>query len=362
VRTYTSPAQSRYVVSQPEVIPAEEEPIVGAESATAMMDPFEDGMPADGSIVFENGGYCHECGEPHPGPCDIHGCYPGPGPEWWGPGYCSPWWWRDTLGCLLSRFEIFLGVHGFKGPADLGRNGNFGFHEGCNFGGPLGDPWGIGYQIGFQAVHSNFSGSQTFGPFRASDRTQIFLTTGLFRRQLSNGFQWAVAFDYLHDSYHGSADLRQLRSETSLVLNCIHELGFWGAYALADDRFSFNFDRQGQESFLDIEPNDIYAFFYRRHFSGGGQGRIWAGFSGQGDGLIGADGTVPLGTNWALQNSFIYLVPKHGNTIEGHRDETWSVTINLVWYPGRAANMIFCDPFYPVLPVADNTQFLLRRP
>lgn len=56
----------------------------------------------------------------------------------------GPLWWvgHPRYRGMLRDLTVFGGVHGFKGPLDQGRNGNFGFHEGVNLGGPLGDPWG----------------------------------------------------------------------------------------------------------------------------------------------------------------------------------------------------------------------------
>jgi hypothetical protein len=48
-------------------------------------------------------------------------------------GDCNPlayWCWWENL-------EVFSGVHGFKGPVDLGVNGNFGFDYGLNWGFPI---------------------------------------------------------------------------------------------------------------------------------------------------------------------------------------------------------------------------------
>lgn len=114
-------------------------------------------------------------------------------------------------------------------------------------------------------------------------------------------------------------------------------------------------------SAITFQPNDIFAGFYRRHFSGGGQGRLWAGATGAGQAVIGGEATVPLGTNWALQNNFVYAIPKTAASSGGQREETWSATISLVWYPGRAARCVFHDPFQPLFDVGDNSAFLVRR-
>ena len=299
-------------------------------------EPF-DPMPMEGV------GCGHEpCGAPGAG-CgpDCGGCGQcfGQGGCFAGPQGCWPGWW-------LRNFSLFAGVHGFKGPLDFGANGNFGVHEGLNFGGPLGGPCGIGYQVGFQAVHSNFSGPDA-GP--GSGRDQTFFTAGIFRRAVCGGLQWGVVFDLLHDSYFASTELKQIRAELALVRAGCREIGFWGAFGVGDDALTDQ---------LALEPTDLFAFFYRRHFSGGGQGRVWTGVTGQGDALLGADCTIPLGTSWALENNFSYLIPKEGSRAGGWQQESWSVMIQLVWYPGRPASCVLKNPYHPLLNVADNSVFM----
>ena len=285
-----------------------------------------------------------------------------PNPDAQGPTYCdeadvgpdTPWdvsltrWWTRDL-------SVFAGVHGFKGPFDQGRNGNFGFHEGLNFGAPLGlFDWG--WQVGAAAVHSNLSGDRTFEP-RSSDRNQYFFTTGLFRRARDWGCQWGVTYDWLHDAYYANADLKQIRSDSSLLLpGGLREIGYFGAYGMGGTNFVL-ISRQ-LKYLVFMEPTDIFAFYYRRYFSGGGDGRIWAGWSGRGDGLLGGEIRVPMGTNWALENRVNYLIPKQGRGADGAIQESWGVTLQLVWYPGHPARCERYHPYRPMLNVADNTLFM----
>jgi hypothetical protein len=265
-------------------------------------------------------------------------------PSWWGPNWAR-------------RFSIFAGVHGFKGPSDLGRNGNFGFHEGVNFGAPLISLFGrdFGYQIGAQVTHSNFKGNRVVGEHDDA-RHQIFLTAGYFQRVMDWGLQSGVVFDYFHDDYYDQVHLKQMRSETSLRLGSLREIGYWGAYNLGGDTVKVsNWLTQP------LQPEDLFALFYRRHFTGGGQGRVWAGLSGNGDLFFGAETTVPMGTNWALENNFAYLLPEEGAGSGGQGKEIWAVSIQLVWYPGRPARCIFRDPYQPLLNVADNSVFMVER-
>jgi len=291
-----------------------------------------------------------ECGGDGYGDCGGYPCPTGP----WGvggPGYCG------VCAGLFRDLSLHMGIHGFKGPADFGRNGNFGLHEGFNFAGPFGGPWGFGYQFGLNVVHSNFSGDQAVF-VRGSGRDQLFFTAGLFRRNPQGGWQWGAAFDLLHDSYYETTNLTQVRSETSYVFcGGVREIGYFGMYGTADDRIERVNNLQ-----IEFEPTDLFAFFYRRHFSGGGNGRLWAGFSGAGDGLLGGDFHVPLGTGrWSLVNRFNYLVPKQGTNQDGFSEESWGVSIQLVWYPGQPARCAERSRFRALFDVGDNTLFMVDR-
>jgi hypothetical protein len=291
-------------------------------------------------------GGCGECEE-----CEMYG------------GGCRPCFaeW------LFREFSMFAGIQGFKGPADQGRNGNFGFNEGFNTGGSLGTPWPVGFQIGFRAAQSNLSGDRVDvvdenNPHGAT-RHQIFITAGVFKRAMCGGLQWGIAFDYLHDSYFytyfndQSADLRQIRSETSFVGPCGNEIGFSGTYAVGGkeiDRRIRNLQN------LQLNPTDMFTFFFRRQFEGHGEGRIWAGLSGHGDGIVGAELTLPIGKSWALENRINYLIPKQGHGDEGQVKEAWGMSAQLVWYPGRRAACVTSDCYRPLFGVADNANFMIR--
>ncbi len=257
------------------------------------------------------------------------------------------WWTRDL--------EFFGGVHGFKGPLDQGRNGNFGFHEGFNFGAPLGIfDWG--WQIGAEATQSNFSGDDAVDP-RSADRNQFFVTGGIFKRARDWGFQWGVVYDWLHDDYYVKADMKQIRSDTSFLFpGGVHEIGYFGAYGMGAGNWVL-LDRP-LNNYIYMESTDVFALYYRRYFDGGGDGRIWLGFSGRGDGLLGGEIRVPMGKSWELENRFNYLIPKQGSGTAGELQESWGVTIDLVFYVGHPARCERYHPYRPMLNVADNTLFM----
>jgi hypothetical protein len=261
----------------------------------------------------------------------------------------------------FSCFEVFGGVQGFTGPANRGGSGSFGFHEGFNWGVPL-----AGFmsgQLGVNWTQSNFSGSL----FTPDSRNQIFFTTGLFRR-VDWGFQGGLVFDYLHDEWDYSADLAQLRGELSWLWCGCNEVGFWFTAGVNDSSniavrqpvFSGNDTVATINANATLAVNELYAFFFRRQFACGGQGRLFGGFTGNSQGLVGGDAQLPINPNWSVRSNFIFATSGGSSTTDpGFTRESWNVGISLVWTPcprgigGANYNR-------PLFNVADNGSFLTR--
>ena len=261
-------------------------------------------------------------------------------------GRCG--WW-------LRNMTVFLGGQGFKGPIDLGTNGNFGFHEGLGVSGPLGDPWNCGYQMGACFTQSDFSG--TPGSVPGTDRTQYFVTAGIFRRTLCRGLQWGVVWDYMHDRYYDTFNLNQLRSDIGFVIDDCNEVGFLGTFGVSTDNYNY-----GNHTDIQLDPTDMFALYFRRNFENGGEGRIWGGATGRGDGLVGAELWVPLGRGFALRNAINYKIPEEGRAnSEADADESWGLTLQLIWYPGKSALCQRCNIYRPLQNIADNTLFMVDR-
>ncbi len=310
-------------------------PPMGMESGPLMYDA----LPGEGELMGETVSGCDSCG----------GC-----------GSCTSCCLIPCPSLALKNFEFFAGVQGFTGPLNRGETGSFGFHYGANYAAPVpclpNQP--IGMQIGYRGVSSNYSGAS----FSEDSRNQGFITAGLFRR-VDWGLQGGVVVDVLTDDwYYDTLELTQLRGELSWVYPNCHELGFWfTASTKNNDVESILVDGQRFSVIETYEPTDLLSVFYRRRFEefGGGYGRISAGFTGEGEGLIGTDFNLPLTPSLAVQSGFTYLIPKDGNNRVAHLQEAWNVGISLVWYPGqRATNS--CDYSRPLFTVADNGNFIVR--
>ena len=281
-------------------------------------------------------GDCGDCGQPCNQCCPQYELFDG----------CCAHLFRDL--------SVFGGVDGFKGPLDSGTNGNFGMNEGLNYAGPLGDPWGCGYQIGANFVQSDFSGAPGVTVddvgLSANYRRQVFATAGIFRRAECGEIQWGVAFDYLNDNYYQRGDFKQLRSEIGYVVNECWEIGYFGAYSVGDT----------QVVDVTVNTTNMFALYVRHNFENGGNGRIWGGATDYGDGLLGADLWIPLGGGFALENRATYVIPKQGVSETGQREESWGLVMQLVWYPGQSANCQARNVYRPLFGVADNTSMIER--
>jgi hypothetical protein len=259
-----------------------------------------------------------------------------------------------------ENLELHAGVHGFTGPLNRGASGSFGFHEGFNYALPIcyGD-WGCG-QIGALWTQSNYDGS-----FLESDeRNQIFVTGGFFRR-VDWGLQCGVVFDYLHDEWDYEIDLGQVRGELGWKYCGCNEIGFRFTAGVNDDTASFNDltldDNEltiGQRT-AGVEVNDLYAFYFRRQFACGGEGRLFGGCTGNQQGLVGGDVRLPMNARWSLAADFLYVVPSEDSTLPGFIEETWNLSIGLVWTPCAKPD---CGPNYcrPLFDVANNGTFATR--
>ena len=257
---------------------------------------------------------------------------------------------------------IFGGVQGFTGPPNRGETGSFGFHEGASIGAPLPlTPCGeLGWQLGVRTTQNNLSGSSLSN----LERDQTFLTGGLFGR-VDWGLQGGVVVDWLNESWYFSGDFLQLRGELSWMFPCRHETGFWFSSGSSDKQVRSTFTSVGQVVNLNEEysATDLYAFYYRRRFGDCEEstGRIFAGFSGEGDGFIGADANVTITDNWGFQAGFSYLVPgeaKGAGIAAGHGQEGWNLSLSLVLTPGSLKQKNY---FRPLFNVADNGNFMLDR-
>lgn len=261
-------------------------------------------------------------------------------------------WHRNNCSSLVDHMSVYVGVEGFKGQPDMAANANFGFHEGLNFSGIADGCLGIGYQAGVTAVQSSLSGHQAEFTEHTRQRNQVFYTLGLFQRAPQGGLQWALAYDGLQDNYYSNFSLGQLRTEISIAKPCWGECGFLGAFHVKSDRVEFE-NTPGVFTMHGVEPHDYFTAFARKYYGNGGHGRFYAGATNTGNALLGADCYIPINDSWAVNNTFAYMIPKHGPGTLARHDESWNLSISLVYTCGRKARNAQAQ-YAPMLNVADN--------
>ena len=262
----------------------------------------------------------------------------------------------DQRGCVpvlwappLKEFVAFAGVQGFKNPLDGSRDsGNFGFHEGFNVSGKMAWlPWpGLGYQFGYMATQNQLSGDS--GTMTNGSHSQHFVTWGLFRRK-RQGVQYGVVWDVLRDERQGAKDFGQMRGEISYI-NCFgRELGF-GYMANTNSNLIGN---------INYHAVDQYRVFYRINGRRGGECRVFAGFTGQNDAIIGSDFQTPLTNSWSLEGDWAYLIPDGGNNGSAARQEAWNLSMQVVWHFGCRAKSWNNRPYRPLFDVANNGSLIV---
>lgn len=262
-------------------------------------------------------------------------------------------------GLGLDHLSVFAGVHGTKSAANRGQDGSFGFHEGFNIGTPARNivlPPSVGLQLGFAAAQSNLEGSA----FDTNERYQYFLTVGGFRRA-DYGLQGGLVFDYLWDDWNYELTVGQLRGEISMALSERASYGFSFSAPVEKDTVLARVD--GVSTTESWETLDVYAIFFRSRMLGGGrgEGRVYAGLTGESDGIIGADTKMPLINGWALETEFMYLVPDNAGQLASNQNESWNVAFGLAWYPGSLACGDCIRYHRPLMDVANNGSMILRR-
>lgn len=268
------------------------------------------------------------------------------------------------------RFEFFAGVQGFQGPMNFAStsatdpavrsgSGSFGFYEGLNEGRSLKNllGWDMSAQLGFRATQNNLIGSE----FTPESRQQVFVTGGLFRR-VDYGLQYGGVIDYLNDDWWYQADLTQARGELSWKTRGPSVFGVQAMLSLGGET-SDTFVRQADgsifESSIAFEPIDQYRLFYRRMLNGSGNWSAFGGWTEDNDGLLGASLNLPLKQKVVLATSATFLVPSEGALRNGHRDESWNISMGLVYRPGGPKGCgRYCRPLFDV---ADNGTFIVGQ-
>jgi hypothetical protein len=235
--------------------------------------------------------------------------------------------------------------------------GSQGFQEGFNFGSRLPSLLAgqVGSQIGLRMTHTQLDGT-TAGD---DNRTQLFLTTGLFRR-VDYGLQGGLVLDYLHDDWVYKADLLQLRGELSFLLSPCHDLGFRFTDSQQTDDTEAILGGRTTPLLLQLAALNTYRFFYRYRFGEGGRGlaEFQAGFTEDSAAVLGANIEVPLHDELGLDAGVMYATPPSDAALP-YANEGWNLGLAIVWTPGRSFGTQR-DYYRPLFDVADNGSLISK--
>lgn len=349
--------------------PPESLPAPGGEFQDPVMQP-PTGPDAWNRPV--GGPYYQPYGQPGPC-CDESGCPTGN----CGDGVCEPGCGCPTNNCnkdvlcigpgddeschivqirwpKWQEVSVFGGVQGFKGPYDRDRDsGNFGFNEGINIGAKV--PYALlGYQFGYRAAESQLNGDKDTGI--KDSFLQEFVTAGIFHRS-AEGLQFGVVWDGLMDERAPSENFDQVRSEISIRSFGCHEFGFDATIGLNQH----GIDDVDSGDKLIYQASDQYTFFYRLHGPKGGEGRVYAGFNNDSDGILGSDMLIPITDCFSVQSNFSYLIPNAKNGTEGATQEAWNIGLGVVWQWDHQARRCFDNSYRPLFNVADNSYLIVDQ-
>ncbi|MFI4874322.1 MAG: DUF6666 family protein [Blastopirellula sp. JB062] len=261
-----------------------------------------------------------------------------------------------------TDFSVHAGVQGFKNGLNRGMDGSFGYLYGFNWGMPIGflPKSGLGFQIGMSGSNANLYETS----FSDSTRDQTFFTVGLFRR-VDWGWQGGIVFDHLKDQWYYDVEVSQVRGQLSWVFPKCNELGFQFSASDSEGTGATTMTVPGAvptQVSENIAATNLYAFFWRRRLDDcGKQMRILGGWTGDSQGLIGADFHLPLTQCLALDTGFNFLLPDGQETRTRNHEEAWNIGINLVWYPFSGSKAGSSSYYRPLMNVANNGDFILRR-
>ncbi|TWT34476.1 DUF6666 family protein [Blastopirellula retiformator] len=342
--------------------------VLSAQPSVEMVEPGVEFMEHEG-VIMEEGPHHH--GAMHGDGCGCQSC---------GTGDCGPSCGSSCGGCGQCEtccmtciplcfklnwddFSVNAGVEGFKNGLNRGMDGSFGYMYGFNWGMPIGflPKSGLGFQIGMSGSNANLYGAS----FTESSRDQTFFTVGLFRR-VDWGWQGGIAFDHLKDQWYYDVEVSQVRGQLSWVFQGCNEVGFQFSASDSEGSGAATIDIPGTDATNNltetVAATNLYTFFWRRRLDDCGRSvRLFGGWTGDSQGILGADAHVPLTQRLALDSGFTFLLPDSQQTRTRNEEEAWNIGINLVWYPFAGSKCGSTSYYRPLMNVANNGDFILRR-
>ncbi len=284
-----------------------------------------------------------------------------PCPHCQGPMFCPDGSYCNSRQCpetWLDNTSVFFGLDGYKEPADLGVNSNFGFRIGFNTGFAILEQFGVGAQVGTALNYSRTAMRILSAIDGTQEHIQSYTTLGIFQRG-AGGINWGVAYDFRFDDYYGNFETGQWRGQVGYEIGANDEIGLWGTLRERGDRAGIG------GVFFDLQPINQINFYWRHVWENNIVTRGWIGIANEHSRFVlinpgdpplqhpftfGGDFYVPLSDNLALFGEAHFITPNDTGSI--------TATLGLVWYPGTARDQPR-NRFAPLLPLANNPTFAL---
>lgn len=259
---------------------------------------------------------------------------------------------------LLDNLTIFGGVSGFKGEADGGFNGNFGFFEGLNWSAPVTKKATLSAQAGLRAYQSDVAGNPIM---RKDGRCQYFLTGGFFMRDLSYPIQGGIVYDWFHDDFYGKLEGGQFRCEISARTFSNLEYGFIGGFGTTKkSTWWLSYISNDPWIRYNLKPQNYYTLFARKHFGAGGEAEGQFGMTDNGDVILSAKAEFPVTDRFSMNGGCSMMIPKEGHGRNGWKRESWEISVGAIFYFRGGACLKVANPCRPMFDVAGNGTFFNR--
>ena len=275
-------------------------------------------------------------------------------------------------GWLFDNMEVFAGACGFGLRSDDIKETNFGLHEGVNWSGSISPRFGVAAQFGVRAVQRTIDGTNPLleeAEWTNNGGSQVFITTGIFRRAQSQPFQYGFVYDWMSDKKYqnrrtqngktlDSFNLGQFRTELSYRHCCGFTWGFRGAFGTSQS------DLFAQDAYTTKATTQMHGFFEKPLWCGSLAG-FSAGGSAKGNAILAAYFDQPLSDKFSLKSGFTYMLPKNGKneSVTFIKDErnAWEAAITLTFHPHGGAFSKNRNPIRAMFDVAGNGSMIVSH-
>ena len=280
--------------------------------------------------------------------------------------------------CPRVGVYAYAGFESWRGVSD-GLTNNNGAFTGANMGIPIPllEDYGFGWQLGATYGVYDWMGRATNGSDEANrSQQQLMVTTGVFHRADENcGWSGGFVHDFMVNDNFGTLSMEpflgQWRAQVGYAISGKNEFGVWAAWH----------DYGSTQSFftpdlpITYEPiGQVNAFWHHKINPYGADTWVWLGVPSQtrineafggvlNDLTFGASVQAPMSDNLALSGNFQYAKAASSQGILGSLEDSFDLSVSLVYYPGRTAKSrtVAGRTWMPLLPVANNGSFMVDR-